>query len=146
MIYLGGSIGSGEVFITMAQGSVQMRCGGGGGGGGGGGIKKRSRPAFMEPLPSFISSSASFPLKDDAGYIGYLTDDESDSGSGGEVMNIVERRRRELIGSDVSFSACMLMMIIACGLLMLAVWWGGVRPPTALASLYRPGGGGFAPP
>ena len=127
MIYLGGSIGSGEVFITMARGSVQMRCGGDGGGGGGDGgggiIKKRSRPAFMEPLPSFISSSASF--QDDAGYIGYLTDDES----GGGVMNIVERRRRELIGSDVSFSACMLMMIIvACGLLML---WRGFRPPTA---------------
>ena len=114
MIYLGGSIGSGEVFITMEQ---QMRRGGGG-------IKKRSRPAFMEPLPTFISSSASF--QDDAGYIGYLTDDES---GGGEVMNIVERRRRELIGSDVSFSACMLMMIIvACGLLML---WRGFRPPTA---------------
>ena len=113
MIYLGGSIGSGEVFITMEQ---QKRRGGGG-------IKKRSRPAFMEPLPSFISSSASFP--DDAGYIGYLTDDES----GGGVMNIVERRRRELVGSDVSFSACMLMMIIvACGLLML---WRGFRPPTA---------------
>ena len=139
MIYLGGSIGSGEVFITMARGSVQMRCGGGDGGGGGGGgggiIKKRSRPAFMEPLPSFISSSASFPLKDDAGYIGYLTDDESDSGSGGEVMNIVERRRRQLLGSDISFSACMLMMIIACGLLMLflfAVSPWGIPPPRRL--------------
>jgi hypothetical protein len=125
MIYLGGSIGSGEVFITMAQGSVQMRCGGGG-------IKKRSRPAFIEPLPSFKSSS-SFPLKDDAGYIGYLTDDESDSGSGGERNDVVERRRRELLRTDgdISFSGCLLMIITVCGLLMLAVWWGGVRPPTA---------------
>jgi hypothetical protein len=123
MIYLGGSIGSSGVFITMEQ---QMRRGGGG-------IKKRSRPAFMEPLPSFISSSALF--QDDAGYIGYLTDDES---GGGEVMNIVERRRRELVGSDVSFSACMLMMIIvACGLLML---WRGFRPPTAGTTFDEPMG------
>jgi hypothetical protein len=129
MIYLGGSIGSGEVFITMARGSVQMRCGSGG-------IKKRSRPAFMEPLPSFnssSSSSSSFPLKDDAGYIGYLTDDESDSGSGsgGGRNDVVERRRRELLRTDddISFSGCLLMIITACGLLMLAVWCGGGSAP-----------------
>ena len=129
MIYLGGSIGSGEVFITMARGSVQMRCGGGDGGGGI--IKKRSRPAFMEPLPSFISSSASFPLKDDAGYIGYLTDGEEEA----DEDSVIRRRRRKLLGSDVSFSACMLMMIIACGLLMLflfAVSPWGIPPPRRL--------------
>jgi len=132
MIYLGGSIGSGEVFITMAQGSVQMRCGGDGGGGG---IKKRSRPAFMEPLPSFnslsSSASSSFPLKDDAGYIGYLTDGEEEA----DEDSVIRRRRRKLLGSDVSFSACMLMMIIACGLLMLflfAVSPWGIPPPRRL--------------
>jgi hypothetical protein len=86
--------------------------------------------------------SSSFPLKDDAGYIGYLSDDESGGGSGDEgegggggVMSIVERRRRELIGSDISFSGCMLMMITVCGLLMLFIFaaspWG-IPPPRRL--------------
>jgi hypothetical protein len=82
--------------------------------------------------------SSSFPLKDDAGYIGYLTDDDK-SGSGdegeGDVRSVVDRRRRELIGSDISFSACMFMMITACGLLMLflfAVSPWGVPPPRRL--------------
>lgn len=129
---------------------------------GGFGIKKRSgfgggggrRPAFMEPLSVvpprdgggggaltlMRKRMSSFPLKEDAGYIGYLTDDESGSGDeGNNVMKIVERRRRELIGSDadVSFSTCMFMMITAGGLLMLFLFaaspWGvpppmGVRP------------------
>ena len=83
--------------------------------------------------------SSSFPLKDDAGYIGYLSDDESAGGSGDEgeggVMSIVDRRRRELIGSDISFSGCMLMMITVCGLLMLFIFaaspWG-IPPPRRL--------------
>jgi hypothetical protein len=128
---------------------------------GGFGIKKRSgfggggrRPAFMEPLSVvpprdgggggaltlMRKRMSSFPLKEDAGYIGYLTDDESGNGDeGNNVMKIVERRRRELIGSDadVSFSTCMFMMITAGGLLMLFLFaaspWGvpppmGVRP------------------
>ena len=129
---------------------------------GGFGIKKRSgfgggggrRPAFMEPLSVvpprdgggggaltlMRKRTSSFPLKEDAGYIGYLTDDESGNGDeGNNVMKIVERRRRELIGSDadVSFSTCMFMMITAGGLLMLFLFaaspWGvpppmGVRP------------------
>jgi len=83
-------------------------------------------------------SSSSFPLKDDAGYIGYLSDDESVGGSGGEggdVMRVVERRRRELLGSDISFSGCMFMMIMVGGLLMLfmfAVSPWGVPPPRRL--------------
>jgi hypothetical protein len=88
--------------------------------------------------------SSSFPLKDDAGYIGYLTDDDDDgengsSGSGdegeGDVRSVVDRRRRELMGSDVSFSSCMFMMITVCGLLMLFLFaaspWG-VPPPRRL--------------
>jgi len=130
------------------------------------GIKKRSwfggrsRPAFMEPLvgtpgvPQGVpppngggggggalrmrKRSSSFPLKDDAGYIGYLTDDD-ESGSGdegeGDVMSVVDRRRRELMGSDISFSGCMFMMITVCGLLMLFLFaaspWG-VPPPRRL--------------
>ena len=125
------------------------------------GIKKRSwfggrsRPAFMEPLVGSPprdgvalqlnkrKRSSSFPLKDDAGYIGYLTDDdESGSSSGGsgdegDVKSVVDRRRRELIGSDISFSACMFMMFTACGLLMLflfAVSPWGVPPPRRLGA------------
>jgi len=85
--------------------------------------------------------SSPFPLKDDAGYIGYLSDDESVGGSGDEgeggVMSIVDRRRRELIGSDISFSGCMLMMITVCGLLMLFLFaaspWG-IPPPRRLGA------------
>jgi hypothetical protein len=82
--------------------------------------------------------SSSFPLKDDAGYIGYLTDDDESGSSGSssdEGRRMVRRRRRELIGSDISFSACMFMMITACGLLMLfmfAVSPWGVPPPRRL--------------
>jgi hypothetical protein len=116
--------------------------GGGGGGGAGGGplrVMRRSR-------------SSSFLLKDDAGYIGYLSDDESVGGSGDEgeggggVMRVVDRRRGELIGSDISFSGCMLMMITVCGLLMLFIFaaspWG-VPPPRRL---YGAVPRGFRPP
>jgi hypothetical protein len=83
--------------------------------------------------------SLSFPLKDDAGYIGYLTDDDEDdggsSGSGdqgeGDMMKIVDRRRRELIGSDISFAGCIFMIITVCGLLMLFLFAGspwGIPP------------------
>jgi hypothetical protein len=82
--------------------------------------------------------SSSFPLKDDAGYIGYLTDDDESGSSGsgeGDVRSVVDRRRRELMGSDISFSGCMFMMITVCGLLMLFIFaaspWG-VPPPRRL--------------
>ena len=104
-------------------------CDGGGGGVGGGGALQRNKR----------KRSSSFPLKDDAGYIGYLTDDD-DSGSssgcsGDEGRRMVRRRRRELMGSDISFSGCMFMMITVCGLLMLflfAVSPWGVPPPRRL--------------
>ena len=109
----------------------------------------RSRPPFMEGIPpggppGGRSRRSTFPVKDDAGYIGYLTDDEDNmvssggsGGSGGYLSSTVARRRRELLGSDadVSFSNCMLMMITVCGLLMLflfAVSPWGVPPPRRL--------------
>ena len=110
------------------DGNYVRLVGGGGGGGGGGALQLNKRKI-----------SSSFPLKEDAGYIGYLSDDESVGGSGDEgeggVMSIVDRRRRELIGSDISFSGCMLMMITVCGLLMLFIFaaspWG-IPPPRRL--------------
>ena len=153
--------------IEMGRG-VDMRFSDSGAGGfgikkrswfGGGG----RRPAFMEPLAGGVpppigeashrsvateclnfgrlaagGRRSSFPVKDDAGYIGYLTDDDdmvsSDEGS---VVNMVSRRRRQLLGSDadVSFSNCMMMIIMICGLLMLflfAVSPWGVPPPRRL--------------
>lgn len=106
-------------------------------GGGGGGLRMRRSSSSSPP-------SQSFPLKDDAGYIGYMTDDDESGSSGsgheeegGHVMNIVRRRRRELLrtDADVSFSGCLLMMITAVGLLMLflfAVSPWGVPPPKRL--------------
>ena len=82
------------------------------------------------------SSQSSFPIKDDAGYIGYLSDDEADIVVSGGASTVA-RRRRELLGSDadVSFSGCLFMMITVCGLLMLflfAVSPWGVPPPRRL--------------
>ena len=110
---------------------VRLVGGGGGlGGGGGGGVGMRR---------------SSFPIKDDAEYIGYLSDDDESGGGGsgdegeeggrGMMMSVVDRRRRELVGSDLSFSGCMLMMITVGGLLMLFIFavspWG-VPPPRRL--------------
>ena len=91
---------------------------------------------------------STFPIKDDAGYIGYLTDYEDDMVSdggcgrdggrdGGSICSTVTRRRRELLASDsdVSFSNCMMMIITICGLLLLflfAVSSWGVPPPRRL--------------
>lgn len=124
-------VGSGEGVPPPNGGYERGELGGSGGGGGGGGalqLNNRKR-------------SSSFPLKGDAGYIGYLSDDESVGGSGDEgeggLMSIVDRRRRELIGSDISFSGCMLMMITVCGLLMLFIFaaspWG-IPPPRRLGA------------
>jgi len=123
-------VGGGQGVPPPRDGYERGDLGGSGGGGGAGGgplqVMRRSR------------SSSSFPLKDDAGYIGYLSDDESVGGSGDEgsdVMRVVHCRRRELIGSDISFSGCMFMMIMVGGLLMLfmfAVSPWGVPPPRRL--------------
>jgi hypothetical protein len=122
--------------------------------GGGGGRYRilEGRPAFMEPLwgprPNvdhdeyrsnivggggggvrMIRRSSSFP-NNDAGYIGYLTDDESVSSSDGsdDVLNIVRRRRFELLGSNMSFSSCLMLFITIVGLFVFFIW--GFRPPT----------------
>ncbi len=143
----------------LLEGSNIMDRGGGGGGGGSLDIMDRKLTADyyahdwrmdammgggsdvgLRMRRSSSSSPPSFPLKDDAGYIGYITDDESgsgDEGEGGGVMNIMRRRRRELLrtDADVSFSGCLLMMITAVGLLFLflfAVSPWGVPPPRRL--------------
>ena len=95
---------------------------GGAGGGAGGGLR-------MRRTASSSSRSSSFSIKDDAGYIGYLTDDESGSGSGGDVLNVVCRRRRELLGNDMSFSDCLTLCIMVGVLLMLFIFAWGVPPP-----------------
>jgi hypothetical protein len=93
------------------------------------------RPGFMEPLGcGYVGDggrrrSRSFPIQDDAGYIGYLSDDGESVGSGDEgLMNMVSRRRRELLGidCDVSFSACCLLVVIVL-MMGLVVVWGGSR-------------------
>jgi len=71
------------------------------------------------------SSSSSFPIKDDAGYIGYLSDHESGSESGGDasdvMMKVLNRRRRELMGSDMSFSGCLFLVVIVALLIAVVV-------------------------
>ena len=87
------------------------------GGGGGGALRMMRR------------RSSSFPLKDDAGYIGYLSDD-------GDIMSVVHRRRRELLGPDISFSMCCLLMMVVMMVMMVMVWgfrWG-FRPPATGSS------------
>jgi hypothetical protein len=80
---------------------------------------------------------SSFPIKDDAGYIGYLSDRESNSSDEGNVMNmqVLHRRRQELLGSDMSFSSCLMLFITVCGLLFLFLFaaspWG-IPPPRRL--------------
>ena len=93
------------------------------------------RPGFMEPLGcGYVGDggrrrSRSFPIQDDAGYIGYLSDDGGSVGSGDEgLMRMVSRRRCELLGidGDISFSACCLLVVIVL-MMGLVVVWGGSR-------------------
>lgn len=89
------------------------------------------RPGFMEPLGGgYVSDgdrrrSWSFPIQDDAGYIGYLSDDESGGGGEGLISMMVTRRRRELLGidGDISFSMCCLLVVMVA----LVLVWGGLR-------------------
>jgi hypothetical protein len=106
-----------------------VRCGGGVTGGGGVLRKRRS---------------SAFPIKEDAGYIGYLSDDEGkqtvdeEGKEKGDTLSVVSRRRQELLGSDISFSSCLAILVTVGCLLMLFLFaaspWGvppprGVRPP-----------------
>lgn len=80
-----------------------------------------------------LRMSSSFPLKDDAGYIGYLSDD---GGSGDDIMSVVRRRRRELLGPDISFTMCCLLMLVVMVMAVMVVWgfrWG-FRPPATGSS------------
>ena len=108
---------------------------------------RRRRPAFMEPLVGGplgvppphdgyerpLRMYSSFPLKDDAGYIGYLSDD---GGSGDDIISVVHRRRRELLGPDISFTMCCLLVLMVMMVMMVMVWgfrWG-FRPPATGSS------------
>jgi len=76
-----------------------------------------------------LKRSSSFPLKDDAGYIGYLSDE---GGSDDDIMSVVRRRRRELLGPDISFTMCCLLMLVVMVMAVMVVVWGfrwGFRPP-----------------
>ena len=99
-------------------------------------LHRLRRPGFMEPLGGgYLGDggrrrSRSFPIQDDAGYIGYLSDDGESVGSGDEgIMGMVSRRRRELLGidGDVSFSACCLLVVMIVMMMALVVVWGGFR-------------------
>ena len=85
-----------------------------------------------------LRRSSSFPLNDDAGYIGYLSDEEgSGAGDGGDdIMSVVHRRRRQLLGPDISFTMCCLLMVMVMMVMVMVVWgfrWG-FRPPTTGSS------------
>jgi hypothetical protein len=88
-----------------------------------------------------LRSSSSFPLKDDAGYIGYLSDDD-------DIMSVVRRRRRELLGPDISFTMCCLLMVMVMMVVMMVVWgfrWG-FRPPATgnyVLGVPPPNGGNY---
>ena len=116
----GGPPPNGGNYVRLVGGVGSVGDGRGGVGDGRGGVRMRR---------SSSSSSSSFPIKDDAGYIGYLSDDESGGDASDVMMKALNRRRRELMGSDMSFSGCMFMMVAVGGLLLLFLW--GVRPPTA---------------
>ena len=69
-----------------------------------------------------------FPVKDDAGYIGYL----SDSGGINEVANdLIALRRREILGSDITFTNTLIVVLIGVVLLffLAASPWGIPPPP-----------------
>ena len=113
----GGPPPNGGNYVRLVGGVGSVVGGRGGVGDGRGAVRMRRSS----------SSSSSFPLKDDAGYIGYLSDDESGGDASDVMMKVLSRRRRELMGSDISFSTCMFMMIVVVGLLMLVIW-GGSAP------------------
>ena len=124
----GGPPPNGGNYVRLVGGVGSVGDGRGGVGDGRGGVGD-GRGAVRIRRSSSSSSSSSFPIKDDAGYIGYLSDDESGGDASDVMMKALNRRRRELMGSDISFSGCMFMMIAVGGLLLLFLW--GVRPPTA---------------
>ena len=79
-----------------------------------------------------LRRSSSFPLKDDAGYIGYLSDEGGSGAGDGDIMSVVHRRRRELLGHDISFTMCCLLMVMVMLVVVMVMW--GFRPPTTGSS------------
>ncbi len=76
------------------------------------------RPGFMEPLGG--------------GYVRHRYEQEGggSGGSGGSgIMEMVSRRRRELLrfDGDISFSACCLLVVMIVMMIGLVVVWGGFR-------------------
>ena len=96
------------------------------------------RPPFIEGGVCPVTMTAAgdrrgrLAFKDDAGYIGYLTDSESESGSGSSSsMEMVYRRRRdELLGRGGGFELSFSVSLVVIVALVVLVWWG-LRPPTA---------------
>ena len=73
-----------------------------------------SQPPFIEEC-LLRKKYASFPIKRDAGYIGYLTDSESEGGEGGEggvLLGMVRDNRRVLLGSDCDFTMTLFVMVV----------------------------------
>ena len=94
----------------------------------------RSRPAFMERdivAPSWKVFEAKRQdamriMKYDAGYIGYITDDDADAGGAADaVNNLFLCRRRHLLGSDVRFSTTLFFVIVGVSLLLLLLLLSG---------------------
>lgn len=122
-----------QVFTNGNLGGVG---GVGGVGGGRRGIRRRFRPAFMEPLPPGVPYSTSTSLMsycNDVGYIGYLTDVENDVVDHGGFSSI----RRELLAldSDFSFTCSVCLFIGVCflfGLLLFLIAASplGISPPS----------------
>jgi hypothetical protein len=78
-----------------------------------------SRPPFIEKC-LLQKKHSSFPIKDDAGYIGYLTN--SDSGNRVTALSrIVRDRRRELLGSDCDFTMTFFVMVVVVAVATIVV-------------------------
>jgi hypothetical protein len=138
-------------------------------------LRLRSRPAFMERdmvVPSWevwdreqarerMLRLRGVPPRDGVDGGGVVRETPTYDGGGGwgvgarggvnEVADdLIAMRRRELMGSDITFTGT-LIVILGCVLLFMlaASPWGvpprGYRPPTAATS-FDGLGGGFAPP
>ena len=76
------------------------------------------QPPFIEKC-LLREKYASFPIKDDAGYIGYLTDSDSDNRVDA-LSRIVRDRRRELLGSDCDFMMTFFAVVVVVAVVVMA--------------------------
>ena len=84
----------------------------------------RSRPAFMERdmvAPSWNALEA----KNRARRLMKYDSGDADSGDADSVNTLFLCHRRQLIGSDVSFSTTLFFVIVGLSLLLLLAWRGG---------------------